>query len=201
MLIHRAFLNDECTQKMSRKYSTDHNAPSSSLDLFSVVVRCLLSNVSRRIHQHPSVWWSIKRDSLEKATCRHSVDIQLQCCSANYSLHCRWTTVSISSSTRHLLWKPIHSNIRWTIIEKTLLKLIASWFTWAMFVCLFTRTHLRNCRSLLSSMACGVQYSPRRWCWILSFFYAWYTFTTTACEKFTKLVISEIFPPLGNKMV
>ncbi|GFV57522.1 hypothetical protein TNCV_3270531 [Trichonephila clavipes] len=77
VLIHRAFHNDEGTQRMRRKHSPDHNASASILDR-SGNAGCLFSEVSRRIRQRPSIQWSIKYDSSENDTCRYSVNVQLR---------------------------------------------------------------------------------------------------------------------------
>jgi hypothetical protein len=149
---------------MPRKHSLDHNAPSPPCTLPAIVTRCLFSDVSRRIRQRPSVRWSIKCGSSEKATCHHLVDVQLRYWHANFSLRRRWTAVSIGALTRRLLRRPIRSNVRWTVVEETLL--VTPWFIWAVSCStvarLFARTHLRSRRSPLSSMARGAPHLPRR---------------------------------------
>ncbi|GFS48363.1 hypothetical protein TNCV_2297141 [Trichonephila clavipes] len=88
--IHCAFHNDEWT-----KNACQENIPQTIMiplparDVPAMVAGYLLSEVSRRIYQRPPVLWNIKRDSLENATYRPSVDVQLQYWRTNSSLCCR----------------------------------------------------------------------------------------------------------------
>ncbi|GFX02344.1 hypothetical protein TNCV_2285121 [Trichonephila clavipes] len=60
VLIHRAFHNDDRTQRMLGKHSSNHNAAAWTVP--EMVAGCFFSEVSRLIHQRPSVRWIIKRD-------------------------------------------------------------------------------------------------------------------------------------------
>ncbi|GFW50681.1 hypothetical protein TNCV_2889831 [Trichonephila clavipes] len=72
------------------KHSQTIMLPPPAWTVPAMVARWLfLSEVSRLIRQRPSVRWSIKRDSSENATRRHSVDVQLLYWRANSSLRRR----------------------------------------------------------------------------------------------------------------
>ncbi|GFW35234.1 hypothetical protein TNCV_1695491 [Trichonephila clavipes] len=123
----------------------------------TMVAGCLLSEVSRRICQCSSVRWSIKRDSSENATCRHSAVIQackLQLSlSMNSSQHRCMNQASASEAQTQQ--RSLNSSLGGTVGSS----LVISCSTVAR---LFARTHLRSHRSPLSSTACGAPYLPSR---------------------------------------
>ncbi|GIY11970.1 hypothetical protein CDAR_449241 [Caerostris darwini] len=88
VLIHRATMMSapsECQENILQTIML----PPPAWILPAIVAGCLLLDVSRRIRRRPSVRWSRKRNSSEKATCRHSVDVQFRYWRANYSLRHR----------------------------------------------------------------------------------------------------------------
>ncbi|GFV67913.1 hypothetical protein TNCV_664751 [Trichonephila clavipes] len=60
---------------MPENHSPDYNALASSLERSANGCRVFAFRSFPRIHQRSSVRWSLKCDSSENATCRHSVDV------------------------------------------------------------------------------------------------------------------------------
>ena len=95
LLIHRAFHNDKWTQRMPRKHSPDHNAPSSSLNPSSnccrvFAFRCFMPYTPTSIYPTEHKTWFIWKSHLLPLS-GHPVEL----------LVCKFQPSSLMNSTQH----------------------------------------------------------------------------------------------------
>lgn len=159
----------------------------------------MISDLSYRIRQCPSVWWSINCDSFEMATSLHTVDVQLLYCRANSNLRHRWTAVIILVLIRRQLWSLMRSNFCWTVVMET--HFVAFWFIWAVRFSIVERLFaLLSPQSLFTSVLYA-PHSPHHWFSLVLFYHARYTFTRYERVQLIKLAASKILLLLALKPI